>query len=72
MSTRVIIKRGRLLRLVRSAVPLLSIFNLDKSSLATRTPWIFQRGDYGVEVVPRPGIYRELKIKFTKYEKKLF
>jgi hypothetical protein len=57
VTTRVIIGRGLLLRLVTPVVPPLSIFNLDKSSLATGTPLIFQSGDYGAEVTLPLEIY---------------
>jgi hypothetical protein len=42
--------RFLLLRLVTPVLPPLSIFNLDKSSLATRTPLKFQCINYGAEL----------------------
>ena len=57
MAIRVTIGRFFLLRLVALVVPLLSIFNLDKSSLATRKPLEFQCIDYGVEITLLLEIY---------------
>ena len=57
MAIRVTMGRCFLLRLVTLVVPLLSIFNLDKSSLATRKPLKFQCIDYGVEVTLLLEIY---------------